>query len=102
MRGWVAVLVAAVLAVVACTDAQLELAPSAPLALNDAFTVTGQFCTGVPDPSQFPVRILFVVDISGSMAISDPPIVGCGLPVCLSRRGLAVEDTLKKYPPGNG
>jgi uncharacterized protein YegL len=102
MRPWVAVLAAALLAVIACTDAQLERAPSAPTALNDKFTVTGQFCTGIPDPSQFPVRILFVVDISGSMSISDPPIVGCGLPVCLSRRGLAVEDTLKKYPPGNG
>jgi uncharacterized protein YegL len=101
-RVGVGVLVACVAVVVACTDAQLETAPSAPQIANDKFTVTGQFCTGIPDPSQFPVRILFVADISGSMAISDPPITGCGKPVCLSRRGEAVVDTLKKYPAGNG
>jgi uncharacterized protein YegL len=51
----------------------------------------------LPDPAQFPVRILFVVDISGSMAVSDPePVNG------LSRRAQAVVDTMKKYPPGTG
>jgi uncharacterized protein YegL len=103
MRSRLSVLLAALaVVIVACTDAQLERAPSAAQVLNDKFTVTGEFCTGVPDPSQFPVRILFIVDVSGSMAISDPPITNCGMSACLSRRGLAVEETLKKYPPGDG
>jgi uncharacterized protein YegL len=93
---------AAAALLVTCTEADLERAPPTVRPLNDKFSVTGQFCTGVPDPSQFPVRILFIVDISGSMSISDPPVTNCGLPVCLSRRGQAVVDTVKKYPPGDG
>ena len=99
MRAWPVVLAALA---VACTDADLERVPPSARVLNDKFSVTGQFCTGVPDPAEFPVRILFVVDVSGSMSISDPPIMNCGLPVCLSRRGQAVVDTLKQYPPGDG
>ena len=101
MRSPLLVLAAAALAVT-CTEADLERAPPAVRTLNDKLSVTGQFCTGIPDPSQFPVRILFIVDISGSMAISDPPVTNCGLPLCLSRRGQAVVDTMKKYPPGDG
>ncbi len=101
MRSPLLVLAAAAL-VVTCTEADLERAPPAVRTLDDKFAVTGQFCTGTPDPSQFPVRILFMVDVSGSMAISDPVITNCGLPVCLSRRGQAVMDTVKRYPPGDG
>jgi hypothetical protein len=101
MRSGLGLLVAAALTLT-CTNADLERAPPKVVTLNDKFSVTGQFCTGLPDPSQFPVRILFLVDISGSMAISDPPITNCGLPVCLSRRGQAVVDTVNKYPPGDG
>jgi hypothetical protein len=86
----------------ACTTTDLERAPTTVAPLDDKFQVSGQFCTGLPDPAQFPVRILFIADISGSMAISDPPVMDCGLPVCLSRRGQAVEDTINRYPPGNG
>jgi uncharacterized protein YegL len=100
-RLWVLLGALAVI-LVACTNADLERVPPAQQVLHDKFTVTGEFCTGIPDPAEFPVRILFIVDVSGSMSISDPPIMGCGLPVCLSRRGLAVEQTLKKYPPGDG
>lgn len=96
------VLSGCVAAIIGCTNADLTPAPATVPSLDDKISVSGQFCTGVPDPSQFPVRILFVVDISGSMAVSDPPIANCGLPVCLSRRGQAVVDTLNKYPPGNG
>jgi hypothetical protein len=101
MRHWPLVLIAA-LALICCTSAQLEQAPPSNQPLNNKLSLTGTFCTELPNPADFPVRILFVVDISGSMAISDPPIKGCGLPTCLSRRGLAVEQTLNQYPPGNG
>ncbi len=87
---------------VACTSTTLETAPAAVQTLDDKFSVTGQFCTGVPNPTNFPVRILFIADISGSMSIDDPEPVGCGQPVCLTRRAQAVEETLKRYPPGDG
>jgi uncharacterized protein YegL len=100
MRGRLLALAAAL--TVACTTTQLESAPVSVQPLNDKFSVTGQFCTGLPDPAQFPVRVLFMADISGSMAISDPPQMDCGHPVCLSRRAQAVVDTMNKYPPGDG
>lgn len=101
MRGvWLVVLAAALF--VACADTDLEQVPATVQPLNDKFSVTGQFCTGIPNPAEFPVRILFMVDVSGSMAISDPPVKNCGTPVCLTRRGQAVVDTMKRYPPGDG
>ncbi len=41
--------------------------------LDNHLTLTGRICTQPPDPSGFPVKVLFVVDQSGSMCISDPP-----------------------------
>jgi hypothetical protein len=80
-----------------CTNADLEAVPATVQPVDDKLSLTGQFCTGEPDPWQFPVRILFVVDISGSMAVSDPqPQNG------LSRRGQAIMDIVNRYPPGNG
>ena len=90
-------LLALVLAV-GCTNADLEGIPPSAQARDDKFSVSGQFCTDVPDPSQFPVRILFVVDISGSMAQSDPQPMNGGL----TRRANAVLTLMNKYPPGNG
>jgi hypothetical protein len=80
-----------------CTDAQLQGVVATVNAPDNKLTVSGEFCTQIPDPAQFPVRILFVVDISGSMAISDPEP-----PNGLSRRAQAVVDTVHKYPPGDG
>ncbi len=80
-----------------CTDAQLQGVVATPAEADNKLTMSGEFCTQIPDPSQFPARILFVVDISGSMAISDPePVNG------LSRRAQAVVETMNRYPPGNG
>ena len=90
-------LLALVLAV-GCTNADLEGIPPSAQSRDDKFSVSGQFCTDVPDPSQFPVRILFVVDISGSMAQSDPQPINGGL----TRRANAVLTLMNKYPPGNG
>jgi len=80
-----------------CTNADLEQVPTVAQPADDKLSVSGQFCTGQPDPWQFPVRVLFVVDISGSMAVSDPQP-----PNGLSRRGQAVMDIVNRYPPGNG
>lgn len=56
-----------------CTDAELEPIPVEPLERNDKLTVEGRLCTLPPDTRVFPLRVLFVVDASESMAISDPP-----------------------------
>src|ERR1700722_16563615 len=101
MRGVRLVVLGGALAV-ACAYTDLEQVPATVQPLNDKFSVTGQFCTGLPNPADFPVRILFIADISGSTVISDPPVKNCGAPVCLTRRAQAVVDTMKKYPPGVG
>lgn len=36
-------------------------------------TLTGQACTQVPDPSGFPVKLVVLLDQSGSNCITDPP-----------------------------
>ncbi len=95
-------LVFATLGLVACTEASLyPLNPKAK-ARDDRLTVRGQFCTETPSPTEFPVRILFIVDISQSMRVTDPEPVPCPTGACFTRRASAVEDILNTYPPGNG
>ena len=103
--AWLAVVLSlmGLLALISCADADLETPPPAQVApLNDKLSLTGEFCTDVPNPVDFPVRILFVVDTSQSMNISDPTVTDCGMSVCLSRRGQSVEDIVNQYPPGDG
>jgi hypothetical protein len=94
----------AVAAAVGCTDADLLSVPAADVVHDDKFQVSGQFCTGVPNALDFPSRIMFIVDISGSFTIEDPPLATCpaGPGMCLCRRAYAIEETLQRYPPGNG
>ena len=56
-----------------CTDAALEKPAPAATQLDDQLTFTGRVCTQPPNPNGFPVKVLFLVDQSGSMCISDPP-----------------------------
>jgi hypothetical protein len=86
----------------ACSQASLYPIEPQPKVRDDRLTVRGQFCTEVPSPTEFPVRILFVVDISQSMNVTDPPPNPCATGACFSRRASAVEDILNTYPPGNG
>lgn len=95
--AFVVLTVAALLSSAGCTDAQLQGVVATVNAPDNKLTVSGEFCTQIPDPAQFPVRILFIVDISGSMAVSDPEP-----PNGLSRRAQAVVNTVNKYPPGDG
>jgi hypothetical protein len=37
------------------------------------FALTGQLCTGYPDPNGFPVKVILLVDQSASNCITDPP-----------------------------
>ncbi len=67
----------AVFAVVAplasCSDALLEPRPIERQSVDDGLTLSGRVCTAPPDPSGFPVKVVFVIDQSGSMCVSDPP-----------------------------
>jgi uncharacterized protein YegL len=90
------------LLLVACSEASLYPAQRPPAVRDDRLTIHGQFCTEVPQPTEFPVRILFIVDISQSMNITDPMPNPCAQAACFTRRATAVEDILNTYPAGNG
>ncbi|MGB8294822.1 MAG: VWA domain-containing protein [Polyangia bacterium] len=87
---------------VACSEASLYPVKPPPEVRDNRLTVHGQFCTEAPQPTEFPVRILFIVDISQSMNITDPLPNPCAQTSCFTRRATAVEDILNTYPAGNG
>ncbi|WP_157370645.1 vWA domain-containing protein [Vulgatibacter incomptus] len=56
----------------ACTKAKLEAQqPPGPAPVDDKLAIEGQVCTRTPRDELFPVKILFVIDTSNSMAITD-------------------------------
>ncbi len=57
----------------ACTDAGLQpYIPAAANILDNKLQVQATVCTDPPDNSKFPVKILFVIDNSDSMNVTDP------------------------------
>jgi len=91
------------LAIAACTSATLDRPEGLPPPVrDDKLTLTGTFCTDVPKPVEFPLRVLFVVDVSQSMTITDPAPTTCDTTACFSARGQAVLDVLNTYPGGAG
>jgi hypothetical protein len=56
-----------------CTDTLLESKTEARTQLDDRLTLQGRVCTRPPNPAGFPVKVVVVIDESGSMCISDPP-----------------------------
>ncbi|MBN2718854.1 MAG: VWA domain-containing protein [Deltaproteobacteria bacterium] len=57
-----------------CTDSSLELLPPPPPPIPDnKIEVTGSLCTQNPEELIFPVRVVFLVDCSESMRVTDPP-----------------------------
>ncbi|GEL71003.1 cell-cell cohesion protein MtsD [Myxococcus virescens] len=56
-----------------CSDAMLESRVDALSNLDDRLTLEGRVCTRPPSPSGFPVKVVVVIDESGSMCVSDPP-----------------------------
>ncbi|HEX7508489.1 MAG TPA: VWA domain-containing protein [Polyangia bacterium] len=99
MRGFTVFLL---LGLAACSEASLYSVEAKPQVRDDRLTVHGQFCTEVPTPTEFPVRVLFIVDISQSMNVTDPVPNPCPAGACFTRRATAVEEVLNTYPPGNG
>ena len=61
------------LSIAGCTNAFVEPLPKADQAVDDHLTLHTSICTEPPDPRNFPVKVLFIVDESGSMCVSDPP-----------------------------
>jgi hypothetical protein len=60
------------LALCGCTDARLEAGqPEPPPPVDDKLAIEGRLCTRTPRDELFPVKILFVMDTSNSMAITD-------------------------------
>ena len=57
-----------------CTDSHLELLPPPPPPIPDnKIQITGSLCTQNPEELVFPIRVVFLVDCSESMAVTDPP-----------------------------
>ena len=63
----------ALFALVGCTDTKVEPLANQNDGLDDRVALRGTVCTHPPDPDGFPVKVVFVIDKSGSMCITDPP-----------------------------
>ncbi|MFB6263788.1 MAG: VWA domain-containing protein [Bradymonadaceae bacterium] len=57
----------------ACTDADLRAIPQRTRDRADELEISGSLCTRKPERLVFPLRVLFVVDTSVSMRVTDPP-----------------------------
>ncbi len=57
----------------ACSDAFIEKKSKEQVNYDDRLTISGRVCTARPDRSGFPVKVVFIIDQSGSMCVSDPP-----------------------------
>ena len=56
-----------------CTDTLVEPRSEEELNLDDRLTLSGQICTDRSRATGFPVKVVLVIDQSGSMCVSDPP-----------------------------
>ena len=73
-RRWVdaCVVSGAVVGYAACGNTPLERIPPPVTAVDNELALQGQVCTTPPGDAVFPVKILFLVDVSGSMIVTDP------------------------------
>lgn len=72
MKALPASILAALLAL-GCTDGLLEKRQVQDINVDNRLAIAGRVCTSPPDPRGFPVKVVMIVDQSGSMCISDPP-----------------------------
>ena len=75
------------LAAAACEDVVLSRYEP-----NATTEIMGVFCTEDPQDLVFPVKILFIIDTSGSMAFTDPE----------AQRALAVQEVINEYNSNPG
>jgi len=90
------VALAASMAAVACTDAGIEPIPEPRPFRDDKLALGGTFCTTNPDSRVFPLRVLFIVDGSESMRVTDPPDILTGE----TGRERAVRETWERLLDG--
>lgn len=57
----------------ACTDTLVEPLTVDQSLQDDRLTLKGHVCTAPSNPAGFPVKVVLVIDQSGSMCVSDPP-----------------------------
>jgi len=87
-RRWAAaLLVAACGAWAGCGNTPLQRVPPPVKSLDNELEIRGEVCASPPADAVFPVKILFLVDVSGSMIVTDPAGV----------RAQAVTDVIQKY-----
>lgn len=91
-----------VLVLSACTSAPLLPVQEPAKVLDNRVSLAGSFCTDPPQPADFPVRVLFIVDVSQSMNVTDPAPPTCTMAACFTRRGQAVLDVMTSNPAGSG
>lgn len=97
-------------ALAGCTDASLGVPAPPPLtALDDKLAITGTYCTQPAAAANFPVKIVFLIDLSGSMCYTDPASGACTPARCDQgpnnpasnptppRRLVAVQSIIDKY-----
>ncbi len=72
--------------VATCTDTNVYVGSVEP-SIPNKITISGTVCTDDPAERQFPVRIMFIVDTSGSMAENDPEL----------HRMTAVQDIVQRF-----
>jgi hypothetical protein len=94
-----AALLAAAGAAAACSNSSLVDVPiPPPPPLDDQVSIHGSFCTEDPYELSFPVRVLFIVDTSQSMNVTDPfPPVGMTGMVTLPQRIIAVRAVIDRF-----
>lgn len=92
---WVIVTVVGfALALPACTDLDVFKSPGLGEGQPDnKMTIKGEFCTEHPDELNYPVKIMFIIDCSQSMNVTDPQPA----PNRWSGRVRAVWDVIAKY-----
>ncbi len=80
------------LAVVGCSRTSLDFLPPPPEPpFDNRLRVDGEVCTSNPEDLVFPTRVLFLVDASESMRLTDPPDPVTGE----TRREAAVREALE-------
>ncbi|MGV3624272.1 MAG: cell-cell cohesion protein MtsD [Archangium sp.] len=57
----------------ACSDALIQRPPKDDINVDNKLAISGRVCTSRPNTEGFPVKVVLIVDQSGSMCISDPP-----------------------------
>jgi hypothetical protein len=57
---------------VSCQSTPLEKIPPPVISVDNELALQGTVCASPPQNAVFPVKILFVVDVSGSMVVTDP------------------------------